>query len=302
MTILEAAGLGILQGVAEFLPISSSGHLSLFQYFLGLGDTPKFFDVMLHVGTLVAILAFYGRALWSGESIAGAPSGFSLATPRMALLLVLATLPAVAAGAIFRPTKLAPGQSLESLPRSFRQQVGDLREYSGQRPWVVLGFLTCTGFVLLAGSQARGGSIDSQTQGPGRAIGIGVAQALSAVFPGLSRSGMTISAGMLLGLRPEWAVHFSLLMSIPAVLGAAVLKARDVDPAWLEANVAPTLVGTVLSAVVGWFSIQLLVGSVRRGRWWWFSLYVWALAGAVAAALLLQAEPQAAPDLLPSRG
>lgn len=296
MGIGEAIGLGILQGVAEFLPISSSGHLSLMQYFLGLGDTPKFFDVMLHVGTLVAVLSYYGRALWDGSRLG--PEGRNLLTPRMVGLVVLATLPAVAAGAFFRPTKLSPGQSLESVPRSWRQRVADLREYSGQRPWVVLGFLTATGGVLLAGARGRGGTVDSATMRWPHALAIGIAQAFSAIFPGLSRSGMTISTGMLAGLRGEWAVHFSLLLSIPAVLGAVVLKGRDVDPAWLRANIAPTLVGTLVSAVVGWYSIQLLVGSVRRGRWWWFTIYLWCLV-AVIGMVLLAGKEQALTVLSP---
>ena len=94
---------------------------------------------------------------------------------------------------------------------------------------------------------------------------------LSALFPGLSRSGMTISTSLLLGLRGEWAVQFSLLMSIPAILGTAVLKIRDLDPAWLTSdNIIATLLGTAVSTVVGGLALALLVGSVRRGRWWWF--------------------------------
>lgn len=307
MGIIEAVALGALQGLTEFLPVSSSGHLSLIQYFLGIEDTPRFFDVMLHVGTLLAVLLYYRSSLWirprdmfrfrsspldSDPNASSPSSGTSTGTPgalfypspgRILAYLVLATLPAIVAAGLFRPTKLATGETLATVDSNWRNRVGDMREYSSQKPWVVIGFLTCTGFVLLAGSRATGGHVDSRTMSWWHALGIGIAQGISAICPGLSRSGMTVSAGMLLGLRGEWAVHFSLLMSIPAILGAVVLKSRDLDPAWLTPeNVTATIAGTATSAIVGWFCISLLLRTVRRGRWWWFTLYVWGLVAVVA--------------------
>lgn len=292
MGILEAIALGIFQGVAEFLPISSSGHLALLQYFMGLEDTPRFFDVMLHVGTLAAVLAFYRRALWISpaellqrRSTAEVPDDGHLLRPyplRMISFLILATVPTVAAAVLFRPSK--PDETGQLAATSWRNQIGDIRELSPKQPEMVLGFLLVTSVVLLVGARANRGSTDSQSMRWWQALLMGVAQAFSAMCPGLSRSGMTVSTGMMLGLRGEWAVHFSLLMSIPAILGAVVLKGRDLDPAWLTPNnVIATLVGTVVSAVVGWFSITLLLRSVRRGRWWHYSLYLWAV---VAVAFL----------------
>jgi undecaprenyl-diphosphatase len=286
MGIWEAIGLGAFQGIAEFLPISSSGHLALLQYFLGIADTPRFFDVMLHVGTLAAVLAFYRRSLWispsellSGKSHPGrSEEGHLLGSypRRIVLFLLLATLPTVAAALVFRPTKIAPGASLADTEISWRNQIGDIREYASQRPEMILCFLLVTSVVLLIGARANHGTKDSNTMRWWQALLMGVAQAFSALFPGLSRSGMTVSAGMLLGLRGEWAVHFSLLMSIPAIVGAVVLKSRDLDPAWLTPqNIAATTVGTVVSALVGWFSISLLLRSVRKGQWWHYSLYLW---------------------------
>lgn len=297
--ILEAIGLGLLQGLTEFLPISSSGHLALLQYLLHLEDVPRFFDVMLHVGTLAAVLAYYRRSLWGAavDAVRG-PSADSSADPadartvrlppwRTVAFLILATLPTVAAALVCRPTKLAAGQRLEDMPRTWRNRIGDLREYSSSRPWVVLGFLVCTGGVLLGGAQARGGAVDAQSMRWTHVLGIGVAQACSALFPGMSRSGLTISTALVLGLRGEWAVHFSLLMSIPAILGAAVLKTADLDPAWLTPqHLAATISGTIVSAVVGWCCIWMLLGAVRRGRWWWFSVYVWTAAAVFASFLV----------------
>jgi undecaprenyl-diphosphatase len=282
----ESIGLGILQGVTEFLPVSSSGHLSIFEYFLGLQETPRFFDVMLHVGTLLAVLLFYRVAplkLWQQAGEGSFPTKARLAT--LAVFVVLSTLPAIGAALVFRPTKLAPGEKLAEVDRSWTQFVGDLREYSSHQPQYVLSFMTLTGVVLLAGSRAQGGTVDAHTMKWWHALGIGLGQMLSALLPGLSRSGMTVSTGLLLGLRGEWAVHFSLLMSLPAVLGATVLKAKDADPSWIGANLLPTMLGTVSAALVGWFCITLLLKAVKRGRWWWFAIYVWLFVAASSALL-----------------
>lgn len=293
---LEAIALGTLQGLTEFLPVSSSGHLSIFEYFLGLQETPRFFDVMLHVGTLLAVLFFYRKVPGEFLKQEQEPSPETKPTfVRMftiACFVVLATIPAVGAALIFRPTELNPGESLSTVDRSWTQMIGDLREYSSHQPGYVLTFMTITGFVLLAGSKACGGRTDAYSMKWWHALGIGLAQMMSALFPGLSRSGMTVSTGLLLGLKGEWAVHFSLLMSLPAVLGATILKAKDADPAWISANLAPTILGTLTSAVVGWFCITLLMRAVQRGRWWWFSIYVWGFVG--VSALLLFARPDLA--------
>lgn len=291
MGILQAIGLGVLQGLTEFLPVSSSAHLALAQYFLGLQETPTFFDVMLHVGTLAAVLLFYGPRLLKSQERSDADEALSqkqILSVRMCWFLILATIPAGCAGVVFRPTKVPPGQSLESIDRSLTQKVGDLREHASRQPGTVLGFLTLTGIVLWAGSRAGGGTVDSGQMRWWHVVGIGLAQAVSAVCPGMSRSGMTVSTGMMLGLRPEWAVHFSLLMSIPAILGAAVLKSRDVDPQWLTVqNLTATAVGTFVAAAIGWICIRLLLSSVKRGRWWWFSIYIWSLVLVVGAVLTL---------------
>jgi undecaprenyl-diphosphatase len=286
----EALGLGVLQGLTEFLPVSSSGHLSIFEYFLGLEGTPRFFDVMLHVGTLLAVLLFYRRFPFA-IAREGVPGGVS---PRrgivIALYVLLATMPTVLAALVFRPTKLAAGESLADVSRTWTQFIGDFREYSSHQPGYVLGFMALTGLVLLAGSRAIGGQVDAHTMTWRHAIGIGIGQMFSALLPGLSRSGMTVSTALLLGLRGEWAVHFSLLMSLPAIVGATALKSRDADPAWIAQHVGATVVGTLASALVGWFCITLLLKAVRRGRWWWFAIYVWFFVAGASLLLIQRAE------------
>lgn len=289
MGIIEAVALGILQGLTEFLPVSSSGHLSLCQYFLGLAETPRFFDVMLHVGTLAAVLVYYGPWLWRKGATPPADAEPANSSLHQFVLLMfylgLATVPAAAAAVVFRPTELAPGQRLAEAQPTWTQRIGNMREYAPSRPRVVVSFLAATGLILAVGSRFQGGRIDFEGMNWRHVLIIGAAQAVSAMCPGISRSGITISVAMLIGLRAEWAVHFSLLMSIPAILGALVLKLRSVDPSWLAGNLTATFAATVVSAVVGWFCIRLLVGAVRRGRWWWFSIYLWTLAAVVGIVL-----------------
>lgn len=283
---MEALGLGALQGMAEFLPISSSGHLALAQCGLGLGKVPLFFDVMLHVGTLAAVVFYYRQLIlapFSGATLSPTDGGMPQpATRAQTWLLVwwlaLATIPAVAA-------KLAFPETNPNATPTWRTRVGDLREQSSARPGVVLVFLACTSVVLVVAAQARSGTVDIERMNWRYALAMGVAQALSALCPGLSRSGMTISTALLLGLRADWAVHFSLLMSIPVIAAAAVWQGRHLDPAWLPLYWQPTLLGTLVSAVVGWISIGLLARSVARGRWMWFAVYLWVLIALVGGGM-----------------
>ena len=294
----SAVGLGVLQGLTEFLPVSSSGHLSLMQYFLGLEEVPRFFDVMLHVGTLAAVLLWCRRPIavqaavmrrhWRRGTWRTAPS--VRRNLRFLGFLVLATLPAVVVGLGYRPTQLRAGEKLADHPRPLTERIGNLREYSAAKPRRVLLTMFATGAILLAASAFRDGRIGPDQMRWWHVLLIGCAQAISAVLPGLSRAGMTISAALLLGLRGRWAVLFSLGMSVPAILGAAVLKGREVPLSWLTpANLAATLVAAVVAAAVGWFCITLLMGAVTRHRWWWFTVYLWTLVALLLATVPLPA-------------
>lgn len=280
---LEAIFLGLLQGLTEFLPVSSSGHLSIFEYFLGLEETERFFDLMLHVGTLLAVLLFYSREARRLVAIARETPSERHILWRTVLYVILATVPTVIAAIVFEPSD---PNAVSAAEADIFARIGNLREYSSHMPKVVLTFMGMTGVILLVGSRATGGTVDGVTMRWWHALVVGIAQMMSALCPGLSRSGMTVSAGMLAGLRGEWAVHFSLLMSIVAILGGAAKKSGEVNRDWLSENWPQTIVATLVAALVGWFCITLLVKAVRGGRWWWFSIYVWGFV-AVAGVLLL---------------
>lgn len=283
----EAIFLGVLQGLTEFLPISSSGHLSIFEYFLGLEETDRFFDLMLHVGTLLAVLLYYRNEPRRLLAAARQSSADSRNIWRIGFFVILATLPTVAAAVVFQPSDpIAQSPTDADLLAS----IGNLREFSSNLPWVVLTFMVMTGFVLLVGSRATGGTVDASSMRWWHALVVGISQMMSALCPGLSRSGMTVSSGMLVGLRGEWAVHFSLLMSCVAIVGGAVKKFDDVDSQWLRANWPQTVVGSLCAALVGWFCITLLVKAVRGGRWWWFSIYVWSFAAVASVMLVVRGE------------
>ena len=274
-----AAGLGAVQGVTEFLPVSSSAHLALAQHFLGIG-TANFFDLMLHLGTLCAVVWFC-RGLFRPAD--GADPGVQPPLHRRDTLLRIGLLVALAVAPA--GSKLFFHETRVGEEPTWRSRIGDLREQAGERPWMVLGFLSITSVVLLTAARATGGRIDATTMQPWHAVTIGIAQAFSALCPGLSRSGMTISAALLLGLRPAWAVNFSLLMSIPTIIAATVVESRKLEPGWFAAHAGPTLLGTTIAGLVGWASLGLLAKAATRGRWGWFAAYLWAVIAASAAAL-----------------
>jgi undecaprenyl-diphosphatase len=271
LSFAAAAFLGVLQGVAEFLPISSSGHLALAQNYLGYERLPLFFDLMLHVGTLAAVVWHY-RGMLFGKQENSSNDLPTLRDPaalwKLCIWLGIALAPAVAAKLAFKETKV--GDSPTTLSR-----IGDMREHASERPFVVLGFLGVTSVVLLIASRARPGAIGVSQTTIRHVLLIGCAQALSALCPGLSRSGMTISTSLLMGFSAAWAVNFSLLLSIPTILAASVWEARHLTFEWIHHNWAATLLGTGVAAVVGWMSIQLLTQTVQRRQWGTFAVYLW---------------------------
>ena len=266
MTYLTAFLLGLVQGVAEFLPISSSGHLAIAQNLLhieGAGSVPEFFDVLLHLGTLIAVFAAYWKDICEMvvEFFRGIGDLAHRSTPspvpparRLILLIIVGTLPLFA-----------------GLPiRKAVQGLGDNMVFVGAA-------LIVTGFLLFLCDRVRKGHKTERSATWLDALLVGVGQAV-ATLPGVSRSGMTITAGCFAGYERRFAVRFSFLLSIPAVLGANILSIGDAVKAGVNgAEVPMYLVGVVTAAVVGYLCIRLLKYVADKGRFGAFAYYCWAV-------------------------
>lgn len=274
MTLFSSIILGLIQGVTEFLPISSSGHLAIAEQLLGMKglETPEFFDVLLHLGTLLAVFVAYWAEIREMilEFFRGIGDLRHHTTPnplpparRMIFLLIVGTLPLF----VVLPIRRA----VEGLADSM---------------YFVAFALIVTGCLLFASDRVKKGHKSERNATMRDVLLVGVGQAI-ATCPGISRSGTTITAGCLVGFDRQFAVRYSFLMSIPAILGANILSMVDVAQAggimWSEVPVY--LVGVVVAAVSGYFCIRLLKMIAEKGKFGFFAYYCWAV-GAVT--LLLQ--------------
>ena len=266
MTYLLSILMGIIQGVAEFLPISSSGHLALFQTFFGMENVEEkymFFTVLLHFGTLVSVCVVYWRDIaemirefFLGiAALAGKDNG---APPpparRMVMLIIIGTLP------LFVMIFLR-----DAVNRLFSNSI------------MVSCALLVTGFVLFFSDRMAKGRKTARNATITDALIVGCGQAL-AVIPGLSRSGTTISVGILRGFDRSFAVRYSFLLSLPAILGANVLEIKDAVEAGINVEELPMyIVGVVIAAVVGYFSIRLVKSLSDKGKFGKFAYYCWAV-------------------------
>ncbi len=273
MTTLMSAVLGFVQGVAEFLPISSSGHLTLFQHFFGMPEPDQLFNVLLHFATLLAVCVVYWRdilemigeffrffgELFSRRSYRGNPPE----ARRMVLLLIVGTLPLFAV-----------------------LLINDQVEALGNNPIFVSCALLVTGCILFLSDRMAKGRKTTRNATLTDVLLVGVAQGFATV-PGLSRSGCTISAGMALGFDRKFAVRYSFLLSLPAVLGATLLKVLDVlelEGGVPEESIPMYVLGMAVAAVVGYFSIKLVNLLAAKGKFGAFAYYCWG-AGLVFLAL-----------------
>ncbi|MBE6940125.1 MAG: undecaprenyl-diphosphate phosphatase [Ruminococcaceae bacterium] len=264
MTYLTSFLLGLIQGVAEFLPISSSGHLAIAQNLLGMkqaGEVPEFFDVLLHLGTLVAVFVAYWPEIKEIilEFFRGVGDLAHRTTPdpvpparRMIILVIVATLPLFAV----LPIK----DAVQGLSNSM----------------VFIGCaLLVTGVLLFVSDRVKKGHKTDRTATWKDALIVGVCQAIATV-PGISRSGMTITAGCFVGYERKFAVRFSFIMSIPAILGANILSIFDaLEAGIIWAEVPMYLVGVVTAAVVGYLCIRLLKMIADKGKFGFFAYYCW---------------------------
>src|SRR5438552_10410404 len=266
MSTLQAIVLGMVQGLGEFLPISSSGHLVVVPWLLGWPEHGLSFDVALHVGTLAAVLyAFFDdwrRLLGAGLRGVLARRPFADPDSRLLWLLAMASIPGAVAGVLLE-------RRAESAFRS---------------PALVAAAMALMGLVLLAAGRAAPGTADARAVTLRDALLIGVAQAL-AIVPGVSRSGAPISMALFLGYRREEAARFSFLLATPIVIGAAALKSRYL---FAPGQGTQVLAGMLTAAIFGFASIRFLLAYVRTRDYRPFVYYRLLFAALVAAVLLVR--------------
>lgn len=287
MDYILAALQGVVQGLTEFLPVSSSGHLNIFQHFTGIsGEGNLFFNVMLHLGTLVAVCAFYYKLILRlitafGSMIKKLFTG-KLSFKKLSddenllLMLVIGLLP------LF----------LLFVPIGNGMQIKDLADIlTGDKSYfIVTGFsLLLTSLLLFAGGRINRKNealaLSGKTKLRSRykiadALTVGVVQCVAAILPGLSRSGSTLAAGQARSIKKQDAMDYTFILAIPSILAAAVLELFDAlkAPEGISADLGPVLVGMVVSAVVGYFSIALFKWLLKTDRTYIFVIYT-ALAG-----------------------
>jgi undecaprenyl-diphosphatase len=264
MSIYHAVLLGVIQGLTEFLPVSSSGHLVLFQKIFGISEPALLFDTMLHVGTLAAVVVVLWKDIWAILRKLNQP---------LTVYLIIATIPTVIVALIFR----------KSLEKAF--ETGHF-----------LGFAFLITSVLLAGAEllakkgATSGNIAKNAANISwlDALIIGIMQAI-AIIPGVSRSGATLSGALSRRLDRDFAARFSFLLSIPAILGAVVFQLKDLvkgdapeaagvtAPGGLTAaggiGAAAMIAGTLSAAIVGFFAVRFMLKIVREKSLWGFAIY-----------------------------
>ena len=273
MTIIKALILGLIQGISEFLPISSSGHLSIAGKLMGFdpeADSLLSFNILLHVATLAAVFIVYRNDIWEmikaffgmcKDIFTG--KGLRLKEflyRRLIVMLVVATIPATVAAFV----------------------LGDIIE--NPQLWQIGIFLIITAILLFLSEKLAGGNTDLEKMSSKRAFGVGCFQALG-TLPGISRSGSTIVGGLFCGLDKKTAVRFSFLMSIPAILGALVLDIKDIFTAPSQTlSFLPVAVGMITAALSGYFAIKFLLRLVEKSKLSYFSIYC-TLAGIFAVIL-----------------
>lgn len=258
MTILQSILLGALQGIAEFLPISSSGHLALCKKLFGLQEIPLLFDIMLHVATLAAVIIFFRKEI--GELFAvffrwitRKAKEDDFVKQKMILAVIFGT---ISTGIIAILTqKFLPELSIK---------------------YVCGGFLI-TAFLLILSSILSKRQIESEgvsnTVSPFKGFLIGIAQGIG-TLPGISRSGITISASLMAGVDRKTSGEFSFILSIPAIIGAFILEAKDLGNVTESVGILPLIIGCLVSFVVGLISLKFLMKLINKGKLEYFAFYL----------------------------
>ena len=273
MTVIQGILLGILQGIAEFLPISSSGHLAVVQKLFGLEEVPLLFDIMLHLATLLAVVLYFRKKIWTllcvfGRLIARRPAPKAVnkddllcgteARGRMTILAVIITTVVTGAIGVFT-SKLIPDMPVK---------------------------VTCAGFIVTAILLVFSSIIERRNSGAVKnsaekndgikwyqAIVIGVMQGIG-TLPGISRSGSTIAGSQLCGVNRAAAGEYSFIVSIPAILGAFLLELKDFAEVGSTVGAAPVIAGCAAAFAWGYISLAVLMKIIRKGKLEWFACYL----------------------------
>ncbi len=270
MTYLQAVILGLVQGLAEFLPISSSGHLALLENFFGIKeDNMLFFTVLLHFGTLIAVFVVFWKDIWellqelvlTIKDLVGR-KGLRLnerPVRKLGVMIIVSCIPTAIIGFIF----------------------GDLFESFYSKPIVIAIMLIITALLLIAAETWGGGNRNIENLNYRNSIFIGIVQGL-AIIPGISRSGSTLFASLLCKLDRDFAVKFVFLISIPTILGSLILELPDGIKEGLHGEpVGPVIVGVLVAFLSGLFAVKVMLKVVSNKKLKYFSYYLFAVAAAV---------------------
>lgn len=266
MTYIQGIILGLAQGLSEFLPISSSGHLALLQYFFGISSENVLpFAVLLHLGTLISVFIVYWKDIVAlvkelGAVIKDIFTGKGLRinanpTRRLGFMIIVATIPTAIIGLLFNDLFNAMYLSL-----------------------IAIGIgLLITGTILVIAERMGRNSKGIKEMKFRNAFFVGLMQVV-AICPGISRSGSTLFGGLISGLNREFAVKFAFLISIPSILGSVIVEAPDAFKAGMDMSlIGPVVVGVLVSALSGLFAIKAMIKLVSNKNLMGFSVYTWAL-------------------------
>lgn len=270
MSIIKAIILGIVQGITEFLPISSSGHLSLFQHFMGVsGEGSLMFSVLLHVGTLIAVFVVFYKTIFElvveffsllKDIFTGKFKFKELkGKKKMLVMFVFSCIPLL----------------LLLIPVGNDMKLMDLLGGLSEDDSILVEGVcfTLTGILLLASTYVAKKRPLNRSVNTLDAFAIGVAQVFAAGFPGISRSGSTISTGMICGVSKEYMVEYSFILGIPAIMVASVVELKDAIDAGSPLELLPTIIGIVVAAVTGVACIKLLQWILKKDMWKYFGFY-----------------------------
>ncbi len=273
MTVLQGFLLGILQGVAEFLPISSSGHLALAQSLFGLEDVPLLYNIFLHMATLLAVTIYFWPKIWallkcfgrwitkkqkSDNQVQISENDLLCPTDKIGqktiIAIIVATIITGAFGVV--TSKLIPDLSVK---------------------FVCGGFLVTSALLIISSIMEKRQS----AKGPNEFTGISIKQSIIigimqgfGTLPGISRSGSTIAGALFGGVNRSLAGEFSFIVSIPAILGAFILELKDLGQMSSSIGAAPIIAGCISSFAVGYFSLSVLMKIIKKGKLQWFAAYL----------------------------